>query len=83
VIEGQRHLGGMISRSTSDERGTQVLGGRVREDDDGSLYIDWVVNPGVRRLSAAQATEVLEVVRDLRENLWTLERLREQRRGAR
>jgi len=59
-----------------------VLGGRVREDDDGSLYIDWAVNPHVGRLSAVIVGEVAELARDLRDNMWALALLRGQRRRA-
>lgn len=79
MIERQAFRSGAIQRSVRDERGDHVIGGRVAQDDDGSFYIDWVANPTVDRLSVATLGEVLEVARDLRENVWALTLLREQR----
>jgi hypothetical protein len=79
MIERRMDRFSRISRAVTDERDQLVISGKVVQDDDGSFRIDWATNPEVRELSAATAGEVLEAVRDLRDNVWALGRLREQR----
>jgi hypothetical protein len=59
-----------------DERPQVVLSAQVvPPESERYAYVDWAVNPAVTSVSALILGQLLEVLGDLRENMWALDRL--------